>query len=387
MINLNPSRGGAMDFAEYFESHQGEMLRLLEKIVTQESPSTDKKAVDRCSAFLIKEFRKLRTKITRFPQRHIGDLYLVEYLPRKSEEKKEQVLILTHLDTVWPVGKIKEMPFHIKGKKVYGPGVLDMKAGLVMVLFALKALKEKTIKPKKKIVIFINSAEEIGSKDSYRVIQKIARNSTFVLCLEPAMPGGNLKIQRKGRLVIRLEAQGKAAHGGTPENGVNAIEELVGQFRFLNKLRTKGTTVNIGVIQGGDKSNIVPQDAWALLDIRFWKNSQKQKILDFFKQLTPCLEGARIKFSIETFTPPMEKTDVSLKLFRKIRKIGYSLNMALEGGRTGGGSDASIAANMGIPTVDGLGPDGVGIHAENEHLILPSLIKRAALLTELLIHL
>lgn len=376
-----------MDFAAYFNSCQGEMLRLLEKLVSQESPSTDKKAVDRCSAFLIKEFRKLGTKITRFPQRHIGDLYLVEYLPRKSEEKKEQVLILTHLDTVWPVGKIKEMPFHIKGKNVYGPGVLDMKAGLVMILFALKALKEKAIKPQKKIIVFVNSAEEIGSKDSYQVIQKIAKNSAYALCLEPAMPGGNLKMQRKGRLVIHMEARGKAAHGGTPEKGVNAIEELVGQFRLLNKLKTKGTTVNIGVIRGGEKSNIVPKKAWALLDIRFWKNSQKQKILDFFKQLTPHLEGARIKFSIESYTPPMEMTDASLKLFRKIRKIGYSLNMALEGGKTGGGSDASVVANMGIPTVDGLGPDGVGIHAENEHLILPSLVKRATLLAELLIHL
>ncbi|NIM90092.1 MAG: M20/M25/M40 family metallo-hydrolase [Candidatus Aminicenantes bacterium] len=376
-----------MDFAEYFNSHQEEMIQLLKKIVSQESPSTDKKAVDRCSAFLIKEFRKLGAKITCFPQPHIGDLYLVEYLPQESDPKKEQVLILTHLDTVWPVGKIKEMPFHIKGKKVYGPGVLDMKAGLVMVFFALKALKEKGMLPKKKIVIFINSAEEIGSKDSYRVIQRLARKSSFALCLEPSLPGGNLKMQRKGRLVLRLEAHGKAAHGGTPEMGVNAIEELVGQFRLLNKLRAKGTTVNIGVIQGGEKSNIVPQDAWALLDIRFWKSSQKQKILDFFEHLTPSLEGARVKFTIESYTPPMEKTDASWKLFRKIRKIGYSLNMALEGGKTGGGSDASIVANMGIPTVDGLGPDGVGIHAENEHLFRPSLIKRATLLTQLLIHL
>jgi glutamate carboxypeptidase len=387
MINLNSLKGDGMDFIEYFNSRQKEMLRLLEKMVIQESPSTDKKAVDKCSAFLIKEFRKLGTKITRFPQHHIGDLYLIEYLPRKSKDKKEQILILTHLDTVWPVGKIEGMPFCIKGKKVYGPGVLDMKAGLIMALFSLKALKQKGIKPKKKIVIFINSTEEIGSQVSYPLIQKIARKSTYVLCLEPAMPGGNLKIQRKGRLVIRFETKGKSAHGGTPEKGINAIEELIGQFRLLNKLRTKGTTVNIGVIQGGEKSNIVPQDAWSLLDIRFWKKSQKEKILEFFSQLTPRLKGARLRFSIESYTPPMEKTEASLKLFRKIKKIAGSLNMALEGGKTGGGSDASIAANMGIPTVDGLGPDGAGIHAENEHLLLPSLIKKTALLTELLIHL
>ena len=376
-----------MDWIEYFNSRQEEMLQLLEKIVHQESPSTDKKAVDKCSALLIKEFRKLRTHITRFPQRHTGDPYLIEYLLPNKEKKKEQILILTHLDTVWPVGKIKEMPFHIKGKKVYGPGVLDMKAGLVMVLFSLKALKERGVKPKKRIAVFINSAEEIGSKISHKIIQKIARKSTFVLCLEPALPGGNLKIQRKGRLVIRLEAKGKEAHGGTPENGINAIEELVGQLRLLNNLKTKGTTVNIGVIQGGEKSNVVPKDAWSLLDIRFWKNAQKKKIIGFFEQLTAQINGARIKFSIESYTPPMEKTNASLNLFRKIRKFGQSLNMAFEGGKTGGGSDASIASNIGIPTVDGLGPDGDGLHAQNEHLILPSLIERTALLTELLIHL
>jgi len=376
-----------MDWIEYFNSRQGEMLQLLEKLVAKESPSTDKQAVDKCSAFLIKEFRKLGAKITRFPQRRIGDLYLIEYLSPQSEKKKEQILILTHLDTVWPVGKIEEMPFYTKGNKVYGPGALDMKAGLVMVLYSLKALKEKGIKPKKKIVVFINSAEEIGSKYSYRVIQNIAKKSTYVLCLEPAMPGGDLKIQRKGRLVIRLEAKGKSAHGGTPEKGINAIEELGGQFRLLSKLKTKGTTVNIGVIQGGEKANIVPKEAWACLDIRFWKSAQKEKILDFIEQLTPSLKGARIKYSVESYTPPMEKTASSLNLFRKIKKVGKSLNMALEGGKTGGGSDASIASIMGIPTVDGLGPDGVGIHSENEHLILPSLIERTALLTELLIHL
>lgn len=376
-----------MNWIEYLNSRQGEMLQFLEKIVHLESPSSDKQAVDKCSAFLIKEFKKLGAEITRYPQDHIGDLYLIEYLPPNSRKKKEQVLILTHLDTVWPVGKIKEMPFYTRGKKVYGPGVLDMKAGLVMLLFALKALKERGLKPKKKIAVFINSAEEIGSKTSHKVIQDIAKKSTLVLCLEPALPGGNLKIQRKGRLVIHLEAKGKAAHGGTPENGINAIEELVGQFRLLNRLKTRGTTINIGVIQGGEKANIVPEKAWALLDIRFWKNMQKERIISFFKQLRPRLKGARLEFSIESFTPPMEKTNASLNLFRKIKKIGQSLNMAFEGGKTGGGSDASVASNMGIPTVDGLGPDGDGIHASNEHLLLPSLIERTALLTELLTHL
>jgi glutamate carboxypeptidase len=373
-----------MDLIGYFKSCQNEMYSFLEKIVSRESPSADKNAVDVCSTFLVNEFRKLGAKVTRFPQKEIGDLYLVEYPYPDVKVKKEQVLLLTHLDTVWPVGKIKDMPFKMSKDRAYGPGVLDMKAGLVMALYSLKALKKFKIEPKKRVAVFINSAEEVGSEHSYKFIKNFAKKSTFVLCLEPALPGGNLKIQRKGRLVIRLTAQGKSAHGGTPEKGINAIEELMLQFRLLKKLKIKGTTINIGLIKGGDRANIVPREAWAILDIRFWKNMHKEKIVGFFKQLKPQQKGARIKFALESFTPPMEKTDASLRLFRKIQKIGKSLNMNLEGGKTGGGSDASIASNMGIPTVDGLGPDGNGIHAENEHLILPSLIDRTALLTEIL---
>ena len=193
-------------------------------------------------------------------------------------------------------------------------------------------------------------------------------------------------MERKGRLVVQLEVSGKAAHAGTPDKGINAIEELMDQLRVLKKLRrTKGATMSIGLISGGEKANIVAEKASATLDMRFWTNANKQKILDAFKQLGPVVPGAKIRFSIESSTPPMEKNDASLELLSQIRNIADStLKMSLEAGKTGGGSDASIASSLGIPTVDGLGPDGEGIHAENEHLLLPSLVQRTALLTELL---
>lgn len=193
-------------------------------------------------------------------------------------------------------------------------------------------------------------------------------------------------MQRKGRLVIKLEVSGKAAHAGTPEKGVNAIEELMDQLRALKKLRkTKGTTLSIGLINGGEKANIVAEKASATLDMRFWSNVHKQKILDTFKQLSPISTGAKIRYSIESSTPPMEKTEISSALLSRIREIADStLKMSLETGKTGGGSDASIASSLGVATIDGLGPDGDGIHAENEHLLLPSLVHRTALLTELL---
>jgi glutamate carboxypeptidase len=182
-----------------------------------------------------------------------------------------------------------------------------------------------------------------------------------------------------------LETTGKAAHAGTPDKGINAIEELMEQLRVLKKLRrTKGTTMSIGMISGGEKANIVAEKASAILDLRFWTNAHKLKILDTFKQLEPTFPGAKIRFAVESSTPPMEKTEASSALLSRIREIAATLKMSLEAGKTGGGSDASIASSLGVPTIDGLGPDGDGIHAENEHLLLPSLIRRTALLTELL---
>jgi len=352
------------------------MVNLLKELVSLESPSIEKKAVDKCSDFIIKEFKKVGANATRFPQKKIGDLYTVQYPGLKAKAKKEQILVLTHIDTVWPVGRIQNMPFYLSGSKIYGPGVLDMKAGLVMALYAIKTLHELNIEPQKNIVVFINSAEEIGDDTSYDIIRKLARKSEYVLCLEPSLPGGGLKIQRKGRLVVRLDASGKAAHAGTPDKGIRVLKNL---------RKTKGTTLSIGLINGGEKANIVAERASATLDIRFWTNAYKQKILDTFKQLSPISPGAKIRFYVESSTPPMEKTEASSAFLSRIREIAdATLKMPLEAGKTGGGSDASIASSLGVPTIDGLGPDGEGIHADNEHLLLPSLVRRTALLTELL---
>ncbi len=375
-----------MDFFRYFELQKGKMVEFLREAVRFESPSGDKKAVDACSSFIIRELKKIGLKITRFPQEKTGDLYLAHY-PPDIEKRKEQILLLTHADTVWPVGKIQKMPFYIKGNRIFGPGALDMKAGLAMVVFSLRALKQLNIRPKKRIAVFINSAEEVGSEASSRAIKSLAKKSACVLCLEPALPGGGLKIQRKGRLVIRLETKGKAAHAGTPEKGINAIEELMLQLQRIKKLETKETTINIGLIGGGEKPNVVAEQAWTVLDIRFWQNDEKEKVVDFLSQLSPMLKGARIKFITESLTPPMEKTKANAELLFQARRIASSLGMVLSAGKTGGGSDASIASSLGVPTLDGLGPDGDGIHAENEHLILPSLVQRTALLAALLVRL
>lgn len=373
-----------MDFRLYFRSRQGEIVHLLKQFVALESPTDDKKAVDACMDFAARELRKVGCRVVSHPQKDTGDLLVAEFAPGRTKDADDEILVLTHIDTVWPVGKIAKMPFYVQGSRLYGPGVLDMKAGLVMLLAALKALHGLNIKPQKRVTVFVNPAEETGSPGSTEMIRKLARRASLVLCLEPAIPGGALKLERKGRLVVRLDVHGRAAHGGTPEKGVSAIEELVAQIARFKRLRARETTVNVGLIGGGEKANVVAESAWAVLDIRFWKAADRDRVLRILRESAPALRGSRIKVTVESSTPPLEKTKASEKLFLRAQEIARGLGLALKGGRTGGGSDASFAAGMGIPTLDGLGPDGDGLHAENEHLLIPSLVERTALLTELL---
>jgi glutamate carboxypeptidase len=376
-----------MNFFHYYKSRQGEMINLLKELVSCESPSSDKEAVDKCSRLVIKEFERVGAKMTRIPQEDVGDLYLMEFKTGPSKVKRNQILILTHVDTVWPIGKLTTMPFHISGNRVFGPGVLDMKAGLVILIHALRTLYELNMHPQREIAVFINSSEETGHEASEEMIRRLVRKSTCVLCLEPGLPGGTLKTQRKGRIVARLCAKGKTAHAGSPEEGINAIEELMVQIKKLSRLKTKNTTINIGIISGGENANTVPSEAYATLDIRFWKHSQSIKVKDHLKHLAATLPGARISYTIEKQTPPMEHTAASARLFSRVKQIANSINIELKAGKTGGGSDASIASNLNIATLDGLGPEGGGIHAENEYVLIPSLIERVVLLTEIFLNL
>jgi glutamate carboxypeptidase len=333
-----------MDFRLYYRSRQGEMVHLLKQITALESPTQDKKAVDACSAFIAREFKKIGCKVTTMPQKDIGDLTCVEYAPGRLRSADDEILVLVHVDTVWPVGKITKMPFYVSGNKIFGPGVLDMKAGMVMILYALATLRGLSLETQKRLTVFINSAEETGHEAAHQMIRRLAKKASLVLCLEPALPGGGLKLERKGRLVVRLETRGRAAHGGTPEKGVNAIEELMAQLRGLKKIRANETTVNIGRVGGGEKANIVPESAWAVLDIRFWRALDRDRILKTLREAEPVLRGARVKSVTESVTPPMEKTKASVRLFEQARAVAASIGLTLTGGKSGGGSDASLAA-------------------------------------------
>src|SRR5665647_2039304 len=286
-----------MDYRLYFRYRQGELFLLVKQIVDLESPTDDKRAVDACVSFTVKELKKVGCKGTTYPQKDTGDLIMAEFAPGQVKEADDEILVLTHLDTVWPVGKIAKMPFYVQGNRLYGPGVLDMKAGLIMLLASLRDLDGLNVKPQKKITVFVNSAEETGSAASTDLIRKLARRASLVLCLEPALPGGALKLERKGRLVVRMDVHGRSAHGGTPEKGVSAVEELVAQI------------------------------ARAVLDIRFWKAADRDRVLKILRESAPALRGARIRITVESTTPPMEKTKASGKVFAQAQEIAAGMGL------------------------------------------------------------
>ncbi len=376
-----------MDFLRYFKSRQGEMISRLKTLVRLESPTSDKIAVDKCSAAVISELSSLGVKIKKIPQKEIGDLFLVEYPSTEIKAGEKPLLILVHIDTVWPVGTIEHMPFYLAEDRLYGPGVLDMKAGVVSAMMALKTINNLGLNPRRKIWMFINSAEETGHEEAHRQIVALAKRAGAALCLEPALPGGALKMARKGRLVIKIEASGCSAHASTPEKGVNAIEEVITQWLKLKKLKIKGLTANLGLIGGGEKANVVPDKAWAVVDLRFWTARDLAQIKSFLKNLKPDNRQAKIRTSIVSITPPMEFSPASRELFARVADLASNLGLTLAAGQSGGGSDGSIASTTGIPVLDGLGPDGDGIHALDEHLLLSSFIERTALLTRLLLEL
>ncbi len=209
-----------MDFRLYFRSRQGEMVHLLKQIATLESPTDDKEAVDACADFVARELRKVGCRVTSHPQKDIGALTVAEFAPGRTKDADDEILVLTHLDTVWPVGQIAKMPFYVQGHRLHGPGVLDMKAGLVMVLAALRALHGLNLKPQKKITVFLNSAEETGNAAVDRAHPQAGRAGPRLSSVSSRRcPGGALKLERKGRLVVRLDVHGRAAHGGTPGEG------------------------------------------------------------------------------------------------------------------------------------------------------------------------
>lgn len=366
-----------------FHAHLPAMLDLLQRLVETESPSHDKAAVDRVGALVAAEARRLSAEVEILPNAQTGDHIIARW---DSPGGKKPILTLCHMDTVYPLGTLAKMPFYSKDNKTYGPGVLDMKGGIVITLFAIAALKEAG-QLRRPITCLFTSDEEIGSGSSRAHIERLAREAEVVLVLESGLLNGALKTWRKGVGDFVVRAWGRAAHsGGEHEKGRNAIEEMAHQVIAIQKLTdySRGTTVNVGVIHGGTAENVVPDFVEARGDIRVLIPEEAERILATLKALKPVTPDTRVEVSGELNRPPMPFDATMQSAFERARQIAAALGMDLKAGGSGGGSDANFVAPLGVPVLDGLGTVGADYHSEREWIFTASLAERAALVEALM---
>ena len=368
---------------------QPEILRVLERLVRTESPSNDKAAVDRCTRLLAAEWRRRGARVEFFRQKHRGDHLFVD-VRLGAARPQGQILLLGHVDTVYDLGTIQRMPWRIAGGRAFGPGIFDMKAGLAIAFFAAQLLRELRIAPKKRIVCLWTSDEEVGSESARKFIEREAQRSDSVLVLEPAAgPDGKVKTARKGVGEAEIIVTGRAAHAGlNPEAGINAVHEMALQIARIMRLNEpkRGTTVSVNVLQGGSRSNVIPDRARALVDLRATTMAQARALEKKLHALTPILRGAKLEISGGINRSPMERKN-SAALFRHAQVLADDMGLELGESFAGGGSDGNFTSALGVPTLDGLGGVGEGAHAMHEHILLRALPARVALIAGLLMSL
>lgn len=361
-----------------------QILKKLQELVEIESPSDDKAAVDRCIDAVAAMAEPLGSRIRRHRQRSFGDVLELRFGPAK---RAKTLMLLGHLDTVWPLGTLASMPFRLTDGKAWGPGTLDMKAGVAMALTALEVLHEMDALTRP-VIFLLNSDEEVGSTVSRAITEKLARESEAVFVLEPAQgPEGAYKTARKGVGGYTLRVRGVASHAGVDfERGHSAIHELAWQ---LEKVRgftelSRGLTVSPGVIRGGTRTNVVAAEAEAEIDIRIARLKDAERIDRRFRSLRVRDKGCVLQIEGGINRPPMERSRGTAVLFRRAATLAAEMGFTLTEAATGGGSDGNFTAALGVPTLDGMGGIGEGAHASHESVVLRELVPRTALLAEMI---
>ncbi len=361
------------------------LLDLTRQLVAAESPSDDKSAVDACIALVAARAQALDGRVKLHRQRTFGNVLEARFGPRTTNPKN-RILLLGHLDTVWPHGTLKTMPCVLSGGRLHGPGTLDMKTGVAMALTALEMLAE-TESLQKEIILLLNPDEEVGSPVSRPITEKLAQQCGAVLVLEPAQ-GLALKTARKGTGNWRIDVHGVAAHAGVDfKKGVNALLELARIIETVSSWTDlkRGLTVSVGVAGGGTKMNVVPAHAWAEVDVRIARKADGSRIERKFAALKPKDKRCSIELTGGINRPPMERLRGTVRLFEQAQALAAELGFALDEASTGGASDGNLTAALGVPTLDGLGAVGDGAHSHHESVVVEHLAPRTALLAGLLL--
>jgi len=357
---------------------EAEMLALLERLVNIDSGTYLKEGVNQIANIIVPKLHELGFEVEQLPQTDFGD----HLLARKEGTSMKRLLCIGHMDTVFPEGEAKRRPFRIDVDKAYGPGVLDMKGGIVVLLYSLYALMkaDPSLYQTLNLTLLFNSEEEILSPTSTPYVIREAQAADTVCVFEPARPEGQVVIKRKGAGKYYLTVHGKAAHAGSqPEMGISAIEELARTILELHALNDfeDGLTVNVGVITGGTRPNIIAEKAHAEIDIRAVDQAQVDRIQKELNRICrPHRDGIRMELKGGITFPPMLKTERSLGLLRLLQEAGREVGLDIDEMFTGGGSDGNHASHY-APTLDGLGPQGTGTHSPDETLIVPTLLERS----------
>ena len=369
-------------FSEAAAAQSTWIANTLRELVQVESPSDNKAAVDAAVRLTASRAAPAGGRAKLHKQKHFGDVLEVRFGPARSTRKP--ILLLGHLDTVWPLGTLQKMPWRERDGRFYGPGVLDMKAGIAMALAAIRILQQLGIS--RPVTLLLNSDEEVGSPVSRPITERLALTSAAVLVLEPAQ-GLACKTARKGVGDYHLHVTGVAAHSGVDfERGHSAILELARLLESVagfTDLRL-GRTVNPGVISGGTRSNVIAEHAYADIDVRIANASDAAKVVKLFRSLRCSDPHCKLEITGGLNRPPMERKPGTVALYKQARKLAAALGFTLDEAATGGGSDGNFTAALGVPTLDGLGAVGEGAHAAHESVVIEHLVPRTALLAALL---
>ncbi len=377
---------GVSEQLRYLQKQQPKIIKTIRQLVEIESPSDVKQSVDRLGTVLASRFAELGGRVLVHPAEKFGNHLQVEFKGRGPRDQKP-VLLLGHMDTVYPIGTISKMRCRVAKGRLFGPGVLDMKSGIALALHSIEAmLKWNAGKLPRPVTILLVSDEEVGSSSSRAITEALARESSAVLVLEPAQ-GLAVKTARKGICEYRLKVTGKAAHSGLDfEKGQSAIVEMAKQIWQISQLvdLRRGITVNVGKISGGTRANVVAAEATAIIDVRVVRMGDGIEIDNKLRSLKVFNRNCQITISGGMNRPPMERNSGVAALYDKASAVANELGWKLEEASVGGGSDGNFTAALGVPTLDGLGGVGEGAHAEHESVVISELPKRAALLAALI---
>ena len=375
----------AKDILQHLQGQREKLISLLETMAKAESPSDEPSAQRVIREIIATELERMDFRVRRIPGRSSGGMLYANQAARVRGEKMQ--LMLGHYDTVWPLGTLDHMPFSVDDDVIRGPGVYDMKGGIVQALLALNTLHHFGVRPRVSPAIFLNSDEEIGSHESGRYIRAMAPQMERVFVLEPSLgTAGQLKTARKGIGRFTVTVKGEAAHAGLdPGAGASAILELSHVIQALFDLNDfdRGITVNVGTIDGGLRPNVVAPESQAVVDVRVASREDADNIKSSILNLQPAIPGTSLSIEGGFGRPAMERTPANRQLWHLACSLGAELGMELEEGLAGGGSDGNTTSQF-TSTLDGLGPVGDGAHAQHEHLHIGKTLERAALLTMLL---